>query len=110
MACLYSTCLWVSPELLKHHATQTEPSSSGRLKGKVRMEAKRAKQKADSNNITKVRPKHNVAVDEFVPLAKFIASSKSPSASVPDLFVEALTRVISLRYGFRGRMDAEGMV
>jgi hypothetical protein len=104
LACGYA------PDRLKNPAAAAAPapSSSGRLKGKDRKEAKRAKQQQGSQATTK-RPKHIIAVADFVTLAEFIASSKSSSASLPDFFIGALSRVISLRSSFRDRMSQEGM-
>ncbi|KAF9873622.1 hypothetical protein CkaCkLH20_08732 [Colletotrichum karsti] len=74
-------------------------SSSQRLKGKARKEAKK-KQAAASTAPTDAKPKHIIAIKDFVPLAEHISGTLSSTLPVPDFFSAALDRVIESRKRF----------
>lgn len=91
-------------------------SGSKRLKGKARKEAKKAasfgpavsKPAASTQAAKKTGPKFTIAIRDFVPLAEFVAASKSTAASIPATFISALSRVITTRSAFGDRMAEHG--
>jgi len=83
---------------------QEIPKPSGRLKGKARKQAKEA-----TNQQTSAPKKYVVAIDDFVPLAKFIVAHK-PKVDIPTSFIAVLDRVIAVRIGFGEKMVKHGAV
>jgi hypothetical protein len=73
---------------------------SGRLKGKAR---KNAHEGGTAGGPSKF--KYIVALDDFLPLAHFIAQCRKPVVSVPDVFSTTLNRLITARSGFSKLMD-----
>ncbi|KAK7425048.1 hypothetical protein QQZ08_008324 [Neonectria magnoliae] len=95
-------------DLLTHSGAQpTQPSGTGRLKGKARKDAKR--QKPTGSVPQWIAPKYIIAIKEFVPLAEFIATSSKPLIAVPTSFVNTINRVIYVRSSFGSRMADHGM-
>ncbi|ENH75809.1 hypothetical protein FOC1_g10001667 [Fusarium oxysporum f. sp. cubense race 1] len=77
----------------------------GRLKGKVRRDAKEQKTYIPTPHTIQ---KYVIAVKNSIPLAKFILASK-PLISVPPSFVETLDRVIYVRARFGAQLIDHGM-
>ncbi|EXM16902.1 hypothetical protein FOTG_14870 [Fusarium oxysporum f. sp. vasinfectum 25433] len=85
---------------------RVEPTKGrGRLKGKVRRDAKEQKTYIPTPHTIQ---KYVIAVKNSIPLAKFILASK-PLISVPPSFVETLDRVIYVRARFGAQLIDHGM-
>ncbi|KAJ4247785.1 hypothetical protein NW762_012994 [Fusarium torreyae] len=87
------------------YSNNENQKTSGRLKGKARTEAKNSHVPTEKATTTK----YTVALDDFVPMAEFIAACRKPVISVPACFVSTLDRVIRVRSTFKGRMTEHGI-
>ncbi|KAF5027156.1 hypothetical protein F66182_729 [Fusarium sp. NRRL 66182] len=81
------------------------PTTSKRLKGKERKEAK--KKTAATARATDA--KYTVALNDFIPMAECIAACKNPAITVPESFVCTINRVIRIRSSFGSRMRKHGV-
>ncbi|KAI1264524.1 hypothetical protein F5Y18DRAFT_436903 [Xylariaceae sp. FL1019] len=79
-------------------STTDATSSTGRLKGKARKEAKQAKL---------VGPKYIISIDDFVRLAEYIANKRAP---VPETLMVIVDRVIEMRSGFGAKLAEYGKI
>ncbi|CAG9948606.1 unnamed protein product [Clonostachys rosea f. rosea IK726] len=77
------------------------PPASGRLKGKERKLAKLKKLSQDSK-------KYIIPVSNFIPLAEYVTSQKSPAIPVPACVISAIERAISARAGFATQLSHQG--
>lgn len=84
--------------------TTTGPPASKRLKGKARKDEKAALEQSHHSSTNPSNPEYVIAINEFVPLAKFIVGCKKPAVSVPLSFTNTLNRVISTRSGFSKKL------
>ncbi|KAI4088065.1 MAG: hypothetical protein LQ344_006327 [Seirophora lacunosa] len=79
----------------------SKPSStSKRLKGKARKEAKEAQAQVGTSRAaaaSSTKPKYTVKIKDFVSLAEFIAGCTNPVIQVPNAFATALDQAIKLR-------------
>ncbi|VUC32098.1 unnamed protein product [Clonostachys rosea] len=84
--------------------TAQGPATGGRLKGKARVAAKKAKEKAQGGPAPKPQGppinRYIISIKDFVPLAECISTSKIPSLCVPQAFFTTLDRVIAVRSSF----------
>ncbi|KAI0853040.1 hypothetical protein F5Y00DRAFT_225204 [Daldinia vernicosa] len=78
----------------------------GRLKGKARAEAK--KQQVPSSSKPAPVNKYIIKIEEFVPLAEFIASQQD--TSIPNSFITTLHRVITTHRGFSTMLAVKGAI
>ncbi|KAF5009428.1 hypothetical protein FDECE_4360 [Fusarium decemcellulare] len=93
------------PDLLSNTpASQQQPATSGRPKGKARTAAKKKKKKgkgaAKTTPQTLSVPRYIISIKDFISLAEYISASKIPALSVPQVFFNTLHRVISVRSSF----------
>ncbi|KAI1084861.1 hypothetical protein F5B20DRAFT_568151 [Whalleya microplaca] len=96
--------LGYSSDLLDNGAANK--ATSGRAKGKARARAKKQQQKpAETPPMTS---KYIIKIKDFVPLAEFIVAK--PTVSVPESLKTTLSRVISTRSGFGGRLEENGIL
>lgn len=93
-------------DLLSGGSSQaTDAATPKRLKGKARKQANKAAiPQHESYCSGTSRPDYTIAIQDFIPLAEFVAASEKPVVSVPLSFANTLNRVISTRSGFGGRM------
>ncbi|KAG8162515.1 hypothetical protein KVR01_008280 [Diaporthe batatas] len=84
--------------------TTAGSQTSKRLKGKARKDAKAAFQQAHVSSAESSGPEYVITINDFVPLAKFIAGCKKPAISVPRSFTNTLNRVIAMRSGFSKKL------
>ncbi|KAK2058793.1 hypothetical protein LY76DRAFT_592953 [Colletotrichum caudatum] len=87
----------------------SQTPKSGRLKGKERIKA-RAGAKEGPSSAEKKKPKHIIAIKDFLPLANFIAGRRNPAVSVPDVFLTTIDRVIRLRSEYSGNLSHGGVL
>lgn len=99
-----------SADLFTGSGPSQAPSSSTRLKGKARVQAKNAAggQSSSRPPAPPAGPKFTIAIKDFVPLAKFVADSSKPIAQVPLNFFQTLNRVITVRSGFGTQLAKHG--
>ncbi|KAF5975940.1 diaminopropionate ammonia-lyase [Fusarium coicis] len=89
----------------KPQSNETQTSSSGRLKGNARKQAKH--KAAESNQET--GQKYTVAIKDFVPMAEHIAAQTKPRIQVPGSFATTIDRVIYERSSFRRLLAERGV-
>ncbi|KAI0007258.1 hypothetical protein F4779DRAFT_592862 [Xylariaceae sp. FL0662B] len=97
--------LGYSSDLLDN-GTANKTTTTGRAKGKARIQAKKQQRKPAKSPPT--AKKYTIKINDFIPLAEFIADK--PTASVPDSLKTTLSRVISIRSGFRARLEKHGVL
>lgn len=91
------------------NASGSETASTGRLKGKARVQAK--KQAASSAAATSsqpllpAKPKYTINIKDFIPLAEYVAAKTFP---VPNTFATTIDRVISVRSAFGSKLGEHG--
>lgn len=84
--------------------------SGGRLKGKARAQAKKraaASAATQKQPLVPAAPKYIISVDDFIPLAMYIASKTIP---VPRVLKNTIDRVIAARSGFGSKLEKHGHV
>lgn len=80
--------------------TPSKVAGSQRLKGKARKEAKKQQSAETKSAQDHAKPKHIIAIKDFVPLANYISGKLSASIAVPEYFSTALSRAIEARRRF----------
>ncbi|KAF6821735.1 hypothetical protein CPLU01_12447 [Colletotrichum plurivorum] len=73
---------------------------SQRLKGKARKEAKKLQPTEPKSTQDHAKPKHIIAIKDFVPLASYISEKLFASLTLPEYFSSALNRAIEARKSF----------
>ncbi|KAF7552167.1 hypothetical protein G7Z17_g4489 [Cylindrodendrum hubeiense] len=86
----------------------SQPKADEKPKAKARKRGKR-KGKVPAPAARETGEKHIIAINDFIPLAEFIFSTKKPLILVPDSFSKTIDRVIAVRSSFGTQLSEHGM-